>query len=341
MMMRRCAPGYGLSWRGFPRPAERSIRGCWPRTGGCCHLPRPWGAARALEQLIIDEGAPGGQGGHAGSGHRGLGGPGADPARHQAQQDRFLPPTLRGDFVVPAVLEPGGSDLARLTTGPSGPTAAGGRAEDLDLAGPAGGLGDLPRAHRYSRVESARRDHLLPGRHAPRRCIEVRPLKEITGDSFFNEVFLDRVFIAGRLRGQGRSTGWPIARTTLANERVSLARTWTFGSGVRELLVTAGRQRVRSGTAGPDRHAGRAGPGPSRRWAPGSLKQLSGTEAGAHRQRAEAARHAARPAGRRAVLVDVRDVAGALGGPRGRRAGPRLGRRTGRTGPGRCCRPGR
>src|SRR5690348_17827011 len=54
-----------------------------------------------------------------------------------------------------------------------------------------------------------------------------------------NEVFLDGVLVpddcvVGEING-----GWPIARTTLANERVSLARTWTFGSGVRELLVTA------------------------------------------------------------------------------------------------------
>ncbi len=33
--------------------------------------------------------------------------------------------------------------------------------------------------------------------------------------------------------------GWRIARTTLANERVSLSGSWTFGSGVSELIETA------------------------------------------------------------------------------------------------------
>ena len=33
--------------------------------------------------------------------------------------------------------------------------------------------------------------------------------------------------------------GWRVARTTLANERVSLSQTWAFGCGVPELLKAA------------------------------------------------------------------------------------------------------
>ncbi|HZC42162.1 MAG TPA: acyl-CoA dehydrogenase family protein, partial [Streptosporangiaceae bacterium] len=69
--------------------------------------------------------------------------------------------------------------------------------------------------------------------------IEVRPLREMTGDAFFNEVFLDGVFVPDDLVVGEVNGGWRIARTTLANERVSLSRSWTFGAGVDELIETA------------------------------------------------------------------------------------------------------
>jgi alkylation response protein AidB-like acyl-CoA dehydrogenase len=53
--------------------------------------------------------------------------------------------------------------------------------------------------------------------------IEIRPLRELTGEEMFNEVFLDDVFVpddsvVGEVDG-----GWKLARTTLANERVAMA----------------------------------------------------------------------------------------------------------------------
>jgi alkylation response protein AidB-like acyl-CoA dehydrogenase len=49
--------------------------------------------------------------------------------------------------------------------------------------------------------------------------VEVRPLRQLTGDSEFNEVFLDRVAVpAGNLIGPEHD-GWRVANTTLANER--------------------------------------------------------------------------------------------------------------------------
>jgi alkylation response protein AidB-like acyl-CoA dehydrogenase len=49
--------------------------------------------------------------------------------------------------------------------------------------------------------------------------VEVRPLRQITGDSEFNEVFLDRVEVpVDNLIGP-ESEGWRVANTTLANER--------------------------------------------------------------------------------------------------------------------------
>ncbi|MGO4257255.1 acyl-CoA dehydrogenase family protein [Marmoricola sp. RAF53] len=53
--------------------------------------------------------------------------------------------------------------------------------------------------------------------------IDVRPLRELTGEALFNEVFFDSVFVpddcvVGEING-----GWRLAVTTLANERVAMA----------------------------------------------------------------------------------------------------------------------
>lgn len=85
----------------------------------------------------------------------------------------------------------------------------------------------IPRKHRgitYFLVDMA-----SPG-------IDVRPLREITGDAVFNEVFLDRVFVpdvdvVGEVGG-----GWALARTTLANERVAIGGGSALGQAVERLL---------------------------------------------------------------------------------------------------------
>lgn len=53
--------------------------------------------------------------------------------------------------------------------------------------------------------------------------IDIRPLRELTGEALFNEVFFDNVFVpddcvVGEING-----GWRLAVTTLANERVAMA----------------------------------------------------------------------------------------------------------------------
>jgi alkylation response protein AidB-like acyl-CoA dehydrogenase len=66
--------------------------------------------------------------------------------------------------------------------------------------------------------------------------LDIRPLKEMTGLEMFNEVFINDVFVPddnviGEIDG-----GWPLARTTLANERVAMGSGSSFGGGIEALL---------------------------------------------------------------------------------------------------------
>ena len=52
--------------------------------------------------------------------------------------------------------------------------------------------------------------------------VEVRPLRQITGEAEFNEVFLTDVRIPDSLRLGDVGDGWRVAQSTLMNERVSI-----------------------------------------------------------------------------------------------------------------------
>jgi alkylation response protein AidB-like acyl-CoA dehydrogenase len=52
--------------------------------------------------------------------------------------------------------------------------------------------------------------------------VEVRPLRQITGEAEFNEVFLTDVRISDSLRLGEIGDGWRVAQTTLMNERVAI-----------------------------------------------------------------------------------------------------------------------
>lgn len=52
--------------------------------------------------------------------------------------------------------------------------------------------------------------------------VDVRPLRQLTGEAEFNEVFLTDVRLPDTLRLGAVGDGWQVARTTLMNERVSI-----------------------------------------------------------------------------------------------------------------------
>ena len=54
--------------------------------------------------------------------------------------------------------------------------------------------------------------------------VDVRPLRQITGEAEFNEVFLTDVRIPDKQRIGAVGEGWRVANTTLNNERVSIGK---------------------------------------------------------------------------------------------------------------------
>ena len=68
----------------------------------------------------------------------------------------------------------------------------------------------------------------------------IRPLREITGEALFNEVFLDEVFVPDEMVVGPVDGGWPLARTTLANERVAMGGGGKLDKGMEDLLSAVG-----------------------------------------------------------------------------------------------------
>ena len=252
------------------------------------HLPAPWGrAASPLEQLVIAEEMK----------HAGLRAPAlligawVVPALVSYgtadQQERFLPATLRGEITWCQLFsEPGaGSDLAGLTTRASRDEEGGGwrltgqkiwtsLAKEADWAICVARTD--PSTRRHAGITYFLVDMKSPG-------VTVRPLREMTGDALFNEVFLDGVLVPDDLVVGEVGDGWRVARTTLANERVSLSGTWTFGCGTPELLdVLRGLgEEARQSQLVPAGRLVAEGHAIDVLGMRVTLKQLSGTEPGA------------------------------------------------------------
>jgi alkylation response protein AidB-like acyl-CoA dehydrogenase len=72
--------------------------------------------------------------------------------------------------------------------------------------------------------------------------IEVRPIRQITGDSEFNEVFLHDVRVPAENRLGAEGQGWEIVTSALVNERTGIAGSVRFDQGL-ERIVTMARSR--------------------------------------------------------------------------------------------------
>lgn len=189
------------------------------------HWPEPWGrAAPALEQLVIEEEFQ-----RAGLGRVDYGITGwviLTIIQHGSddQVNRWVRPTLEREIVWCQLFsEPdAGSDAAGIRT--RGERVEGGwlvtgqkvwtsGAQDSKL-----GLATVrtdPSKPKHAGITMMVVDMEADG-------VEVRPLREATGNAIFNEVFFEKVFVPDDDVVGGVDDGWTVARATLGNERVSI-----------------------------------------------------------------------------------------------------------------------
>jgi alkylation response protein AidB-like acyl-CoA dehydrogenase len=154
------------------------------------------------------------------------------------QIEQFVPATLRGEFLWCQLFsEPGaGSDLAALRTkavrADGGWKLTGQKVWTSAAHKAAWGVclaRTDPDAPKHKGITYFLVDMKSAG-------IDIRPLREITGDNLFNEVFFDDVFVPDEMVVGPVNDGWRLARTTLANERVAMAHGTALGNPMEELL---------------------------------------------------------------------------------------------------------
>ena len=189
------------------------------------HWPEPWGrAAGAVEQIVIDEELRA-----AGVKVPGLGITGwnimtVNQYATPDQVERWVFKSLMGEYVWCQLFsEPdAGSDAAAVTT--RGTRVDGGWTVNGQKVWTSGaqychlGLATVrtdPDAPKHAGITTMVIDMHAPG-------VEVRPLRQITGNADFNEVFFNDVFVPDDDVVGTPNDGWTVARSTLGNERVSI-----------------------------------------------------------------------------------------------------------------------
>ncbi|WP_405509560.1 acyl-CoA dehydrogenase [Streptomyces cyaneofuscatus] len=180
----------------------------------------------------------------------------------EAQRERYLPATLRGDLQWCQLFsEPGaGSDLAALRTR-AVRTDEGWRITGQKVWTSAARTADhgilLARTDPDAPKHRGLTYFLVDMKRA--RGIDIRPLKEITGEALFNEVYFDDVLLPADAVVGEVGGGWRVARNTLGNERVHMADQMTFDSGLEALIArSAGLDdttRTRIGALTAEAHA--------------------------------------------------------------------------------------
>jgi alkylation response protein AidB-like acyl-CoA dehydrogenase len=209
------------------------------------HWPEPWGrGAGPVEQLVVEQELRG----RVRQPNMGLASwnlPTIIAYGTPEQQEKWVGNTLRGELMWCQLFsEPdAGSDLASLTTRAEkvpGGWKLNGQKVWTSIAHLANaGLcvaRTNPHAPKHQGISCFVVDMKAPG-------VDVRPLRELTGHPTFNEVFFDDVFLPDDALIGEVDHGWAAARTTLANERVSLsgAGTALFATSARGLLDLASR----------------------------------------------------------------------------------------------------
>ncbi|MED5811208.1 acyl-CoA dehydrogenase [Mycolicibacterium sp. 050232] len=189
------------------------------------HLPRPWGrASEPIEQIIIAQEFSTGRVKRPQMGIASWIIPSIVAFGTDEQKQRFLPPTFRGEMIWCQLFsEPGaGSDLASLTT----------KATKVDGGWRITGQKIWTTGAQFSewgallaRTDSNAAKHngityFLLDMKAP--GVEVKPLRELTGNAMFNTVFIDDVFVPDDMVLGDVNRGWEVSRNTLTNERVSI-----------------------------------------------------------------------------------------------------------------------
>ena len=155
------------------------------------------------------------------------------------QIEQFVAPTLRGELIWCQLFsEPGaGSDLASLRT----------RAERVDGGWRLTGQKVWTSvAHRADWGICLARTNPDAPKHKgityflvdmKSAGLDIRPLREITGEALFNEIFLDDVFVPDEYVVGEVDGGWPLARTTLSHERVAMGGGSSIGDAVERLVA--------------------------------------------------------------------------------------------------------
>jgi alkylation response protein AidB-like acyl-CoA dehydrogenase len=189
------------------------------------HLPKPWGrGATPIEQIIIAQEFASGRVQRPNMGIAAWINPSIVAYGTNDQQQRFLPPTFRGELIWCQLFsEPGaGSDLASLTT----------KATKVDGGWRITGQKIWTTGAQYSQWGAllARTNPSAPKHNGityflldmASEGVEVKPLRELTGNAMFNTVFIDDVFVPDEYVLGEVDRGWEVSRNTLTNERVSI-----------------------------------------------------------------------------------------------------------------------